>query len=97
MSDNEKIVLIDMGDDVVWCDSVPSDEIAPEDVTEYYRADYVESLQSQVDKLQGDIKAAKAENSNYQSLWFFMEAMCTRFKVEHYDPDNTLGNEKDVG
>ncbi len=48
MSNPEKIVLIDEGSEIVWCDSIPSADIHPDDVTEYYRADYVEQLQEQL-------------------------------------------------
>jgi len=33
----ENIVLIDLGDQVTWCDSVPSDDIDDDDVVNYIR------------------------------------------------------------
>lgn len=43
--DNPKtIYLIDMGDQIAWCDSPdPDGNIEPEDVTEYIRADVVQA------------------------------------------------------
>ena len=40
MNRNEKIYLIDMGDEITWCDEPdPSGNVEPEDVTAYIRVD----------------------------------------------------------
>jgi len=42
MNKNKNIYLLDLGDDIVWCDCPePSNDIEPEDVTKYVREDVV--------------------------------------------------------
>ena len=50
MNKPERIWLIDMGDEITWCDCPdPSGDVHPDDVCEYIRADKVKLLQFMVD------------------------------------------------
>ena len=48
----EKIWLIDMGEEIVWCDSpTPAPEMEYEDSTAYVRADVLAAKQAKIDEL----------------------------------------------
>ena len=52
MNQNKDIYLIDLGDEITWCDCPePSDGIEKEDVTHYVRVDVLNEKQATIGKL----------------------------------------------